>query len=135
MPRRPRACPTPGQGTRTPRRERLTAHLELGEGHPLQLHAQQLARRVLQELEKRRGLAVMELSQHPVLLPEMLVADLRPQTGETRVRGWGFTTTVRQVSTWLAECFRGVGCFCVRPTVSAFTSRSLTHFQLTRCVM
>lgn len=63
---------------RAPEPPPLTCHGELGEGHPLQQRAQQLAGRVLQAQEERDGLAVVELRQAAVLLPQVLTAHLSP---------------------------------------------------------
>lgn len=80
---------TPPDGGAPPRRAGpetapLTCHGELGEGHPLQQRAQQLAGRVLQAQEERDGLAVVELRQAAVLLPQVLAAHLSPSNNSQK---------------------------------------------------
>lgn len=60
-------------------RAALTGHLELSKGHSLQLHAQELAGRILQELEEPHCFAVVEISKDTVLLPQVLIPNLHSQ--------------------------------------------------------
>lgn len=60
-------------------RAALTGHLELCKGHSLQLHPQQLAGGILEELEEPHGFAVVEVSQDTVLLPQVLITNLHSQ--------------------------------------------------------
>lgn len=62
-------------------RAALTGHLELCKGHSLQLHTQQLAGGILQELEEPHSFAVVEISQDTVLLPQVLITNLHSQEG------------------------------------------------------
>lgn len=54
----------------------LTCHSKLSKGHPLQKCAEQLAGCIFEAKEQTDSLAVMELCQTPMLLPQVFIPDL-----------------------------------------------------------
>ena len=75
-----------------------TCHGELGEGHPLQQGAQQLAGRVPQAEEEAHRLAVVQLRQAAVLLAHVLVSHLGSEGRETNATVNGTAARMNQRS-------------------------------------
>lgn len=55
---------------------RLTCHSKLSKGHPLQKGTEQLTGGIFEAEEQTHSLAVVELCQTPMLLPQVLISDL-----------------------------------------------------------